>query len=192
MSPPAIRLATPDDAPRLHALLHAAYAEAAAEGAHFTVTRAGVETVRERITRHTTFVAEQTTADGTPELLATVSVRFPWVPGEKHHASYPFIHWFATHPGHKRRGLGAQLLDHAEHHFLRDQIKAPAVYLATATRHPWLVGLYAGRGYQPFGHTVNPLGTALVWMRKILVPALYEALPAPRESVTAAEAPPQP
>ncbi|KAF1023369.1 MAG: putative N-acetyltransferase YtmI [Paracidovorax wautersii] len=83
------------------------------------------------------------------------------------------------HPAHKRQGLGARLLDHAEHHFLRDTVKAPAVYLGTAVRHPWLTHLYATRGYEVFDQSFNRLGTELVWMRKVLNADAYAALDAP-------------
>lgn len=181
MRAPAIRLATPDDAPRLLALLHAAYAGLEAHGVRFTVTQADAATVRERIRLHTSFLLEAPGPGGEPELRATVSVRFPWATGEGHRTAYPFIHWFAVHPGHKRQGLGRRLLDHAEHHFLRDTVKAPAVYLGTAVRHPWLTQLYAARGYEVFDRGVNRLGTELVWMRKVLLAGAYAALQAPEQ-----------
>jgi FMN-dependent oxidoreductase (nitrilotriacetate monooxygenase family) len=141
----AIRIAGPEDAPALLDLLNAAYQPLREMGIRFTAVTADLDLVRRIIRRHTTFLLER---DGA--LIGTVSVRFPWPMGEGHLATYPFIHWFAVAPQLKRQGIGAALLDHVESDFLRDRIKAPAVYLATATRHPWLAGIYERRGYEAF------------------------------------------
>lgn len=166
----SIRIATADDAPALHRLLHAAYQPLKEMNIRFTATTADVVLVRETIRRHTSFVLER---DGA--IIATVSVRFPWPTGENHLASYPFIHWFAVSPDFKRQSIGSALLDHVELTFLRDQIKAPAVYLATATRHPWLVGIYERRGYEGFYKHIRHDDEILL-LRKILIPEIYEKL----------------
>lgn len=197
MTQTALRIATEADAPRLLKLLHAAYSELPS-GVLFTVTRAGVDLVRQRIRQHTTFVIEQAGGNGPDrqaDLLGTVSIRFPWVPDEAPRAPYPFIHWFAVSPAHKQQGLGRRLLDHAELNFLRDTVKAPAVHLATAIKHPWLTQLYLSRGYEPFGNSTNALGTELVWLRKALLPDLYPTLlphrpPAPASASSSISADP--
>lgn len=166
----SIRIATVDDALVLHRLLQAAYQPLREMNIQFTATTADVDLVREKVRRHTTFVVERDAV-----IIATVSVRFPWPMGETHLTSYPFIHWFAVSPDFKRQSIGSALLDHVELTFLRDQIKAPAVYLATATRHPWLAGIYERRGYEGFyKHTRND--DEIVLLRKILNPDIYETL----------------
>ncbi|ATU95196.1 GNAT family N-acetyltransferase [Phyllobacterium zundukense] len=166
----SIRIATAVDAPDLHRLLQAAYQPLREMNIRFTAATADVDLVREKIDRHTTFVVER---DAT--IIATVSVRFPWPMGENHLTSYPFLHWFAVAPELKRQSIGSALLDHVELDFLRDQIKAPAVYLATATRHPWLMGIYERRGYEGF-YKRNKDGDEMVLLRKILNPRIYETL----------------
>lgn len=165
-----IRLVREDEAAELHALLQRAYAPLLQLNIHFTITRASVEDVRQVIRKETTYVLE--TEQG---LTATLTTRFPWTPTNKDYAPWPFVHWFAVDERAKGQGFGAQIMDHVEHTFLRDSLKVPAVYLATAIRHPWLTALYQRRGYEPFHTAVNPLGVELVYLRKILNPSLYEA-----------------
>ncbi len=158
-----IRLAREDEAPEIHALLQRAYASLQQHNIHFTITRASVEDVRAVIRRESTFVLE--TDRG---LTATVTVRMPWLAAETDPARWPFIHWFAVDERAKGQGCGSQIIRYAEEDFLRDTLKSPAVYLATAIRHPWLTSLYEKRGYQPFHHRINPLGVELVYMKKNL------------------------
>jgi GNAT superfamily N-acetyltransferase len=167
----SIRIAGADDAPAVLDLLRAAYQPLREMGIRFTAVTADLDLVRRTVERHTTFLLEH---DGEP--VATVSVRFPWPVGEGHLASYPFIHWFAVAPNLKRQGVGSALLQHVEADFLRDRIKAPAVYLATATRHPWLQGIYERRGYEPFHGHLGSGGEAIVFLRKILLPEIYRDL----------------
>ncbi|CAB3767429.1 GCN5 family acetyltransferase [Burkholderia sp. MSh2] len=174
----AIRVAGADDVPALYALLQDAYAPLEQQGVLFTITRSPIERVAQTVARETTFVLERTDADGRAALAATLTVRFPWVSGERHRTPYPFLHWFAVAPAFKRLGLGQALIDHVESRFLTEQVKAPATYLATATRHPWLQPYYEKRGYVAFDRSTNALGTPLVWLRKILIPALYPDPPA--------------
>jgi GNAT superfamily N-acetyltransferase len=165
-----IRIATAEDGVELHRLIQAAYQPLRALRIPFTAITADVDLVRQKVRRHTTFVVERNAA-----IIATVSVRFPWPIGENHLTSYPFIHWFAVSPHFKRQSIGTALLDHVELNFLRDQIKAPAVYLATATRHPWLAGIYERRGYEAFYKHIKD-DDEMVFLRKILNPELYDSL----------------
>ncbi|MBR8167982.1 GNAT family N-acetyltransferase [Burkholderia cenocepacia] len=169
-----IRIAGADDVPALYALLQDAYAPLVPQGVHFTITRSPIERVAQTVARETTFVLEQTAPDGRKALAATLTVRFPWLSGERHRTPHPFLHWFAVAPAFKRQGLGHALLEHVETQFLAAQVKAPATYLATATNHPWLQSYYERGGYVPFDRSTNALGTPLVWLRKILIPDLYE------------------
>lgn len=167
----SIRIAGAADAPAVLDLLRAAYQPLREMGIRFTAVTADLDLTRRTVERHTTFLLER---DG--EAIATVSVRFPWPIGEGHLASYPFIHWFAVAPRLKRQGVGSALLRHVEDDFLRDRIKAPAVYLATATRHPWLQGIYERRGYETFHSHLGNGGEAIVFLRKILLPEIYRDL----------------
>ncbi|QVN23218.1 GNAT family N-acetyltransferase [Burkholderia pyrrocinia] len=169
-----IRIAGADDVPALYALLQDAYAPLVPQGVHFTITRSPIERVVQTVARETTFVLERAAADGRTALAATLTVRFPWVPGERHRTPHPFLHWFAVAPAFKRQGLGHALLDYVETQFLTQQVKAPATYLATAANHPWLQSYYERGGYVPFDRSTNALGTPLVWLRKILIPDLYQ------------------
>lgn len=166
----SIRIAIAQDATALHRLIKASYEPLREMNIKFTATTANVDLVREKIERHTTFVVERDT-----EIIATISVRFPWPMGENHLTSYPFLHWFAVAPELKRQSIGSSLLNYVELNFLRDQIKAPAVYLATATRHPWLVGIYQRRGYEGF-YKRDKDGDEMVLLRKILNQHIYETL----------------
>ncbi|PLR30818.1 GNAT family N-acetyltransferase [Chimaeribacter californicus] len=165
-----IRLAREEEAAELHALLQRAYAPLLAHNIHFTITRASVNDVQEVIRQESTFVLE---SEG--QITATLTTRFPWTPATTHYAPWPFVHWFAVAEHAKGQGLGAQILTYVEETFLRDTLKVPAVYLATAISHPWLTGLYQRRGYAPFHTVTNPLGVELVYLRKILNRPLFEA-----------------
>ncbi|RQR51289.1 GNAT family N-acetyltransferase [Burkholderia sp. Bp9140] len=168
-----IRVAGADDVPTLYALLQDAYAPLVPQGVHFTITRSPIERVAQTVARETTFVLEHPDDDGRLALAATLTVRFPWVSGERHRTPYPFLHWFAVAPAFKRQGLGRTLIAHVESQFLTAQVKAPMTYLATAANHPWLRPYYERDGYVAFDHSTNALGTPLVWLRKILIPDLY-------------------
>ncbi|MCA7898900.1 GNAT family N-acetyltransferase [Burkholderia cepacia] len=169
----SIRIAGADDVPALYALLQDAYAPLVPQGVLFTITRSPIERVAQTVARETTFVLEHTTPEGRLALAATLTVRFPWVSGERHRMPYPFLHWFAVAPAFKRQRFGHALIEHVESRFLAEQVKAPATYLATATNHPWLQPYYERNGYLPFDRSTNALGTPLVWLRKILLPELY-------------------
>ena len=158
-----IRLANESDAAALHSLLQQAYAPLVAQDIHFTITRASVAEVREVIRSESTYVLENESG-----LTATLTTRFPWTVAKNHLAPWPFVHWFAVAEQAKGQGLGREIIHYVEETFLRDTLKAPAVYLATAIRHPWLTDLYLRRGYQPFHTAINPLGVELVYLRKIL------------------------
>jgi len=168
-----IRIAGQDDVPALYDLLQQSYAPLAREGVNFTITRSPIERVAQAVASQTTFVLEREVAGGGTALAATLTARFPWSPEGNRLAPWPFLHWFAVAPAFKRQGLGNVLLDHVETQFLREQVKAPATWLATAVNHPWLAPFYERHGYEPFHRSTNALGTPLVWLRKVLIPELY-------------------
>lgn len=164
-----IRIAKPEEAELLHGLLQRAYAPLIPQGIHFTITRASVADVRATIVNESTFVLE---SDG--QLVATLTVRFPWTESSRQLAPWPFLHWFAVDPAFKGQGYGSRIIRYVEESFLRDTLKSPAVYLATAIKHPWLASLYLRRGYQPFHRAVNPLGVELVYLTRVLDQQRYQ------------------
>ena len=165
-----IRLAQESESAALHSLLQKAYAPLLEHGIHFTITRASVEDVRDVIRNETTYVLEK---DGV--LTATLTTRFLWTPAKNHLAPWPFVHWFAVAEHAKGQGFGNEIIRYVEETFLRDTLKSPAVYLATAVNHPWLTALYQRRGYEPFHRATNPLGVELVYLRKILNQQAFDA-----------------
>lgn len=178
-----LRQANEQDAPALHGLLQRAYAPLKKQNIHFTITRASIADVKRVIRQETTFILEQSR-----QPIATLTLRFPWTSSPAATEPWPFLHWFAVDPQAGQQGIGSRLLNQVEEQFLRDQLKVPAVYLATAVDHPWLSGLYQRRGYQPFRHGINPLGVQLVYLRKVLDPEAYRAWQPPGQPATVAAA----
>jgi GNAT superfamily N-acetyltransferase len=156
-----IQVAKPDDAEEIFALLQRAYASLVALDVHFTISQGNVEQVRRVIEQETVLVLRKW-----KRAVATVTVRFPWQQDEHAPSSLPFIHWFAVDPDYKGQGFGRDIITYAEEILLKETLKAPGVYLATAIKHPWLSELYLRRGYHPFHHRTNPLGEALVFLKK--------------------------
>jgi len=156
-----IRIANDQDTDALYALLQEAYAPLLELGIYFSISQTDVEGVRAVIRQETTYVLE-----GEQGLLATISVRFPWINPARNITDLPFLHWFAVRPSAKQQGVGSQLLTQVENILQASPFKSPAVYLATASQHPWLVALYQRRGYQAFETGTSALGTELVYLRK--------------------------
>ncbi|MDU1574731.1 MAG: GNAT family N-acetyltransferase [Pantoea sp.] len=161
----SVQVAKPDDAEEIFALLQRAYASLLEQDIHFTITQGNVSQVRQTIERETVLVLRKW-----QRAVATVTVRFPWTQPANAPSQLPFIHWFAVDPDFKGQGYGREIISWAEDHLLKETLKAPGVYLATAVKHPWLSELYQRRGYQPFYHRTNPLGEALVFLKKEFQP----------------------
>ncbi|RPE02827.1 GNAT family N-acetyltransferase [Candidatus Pantoea deserta] len=157
----SVQVAKPEDAEEIFALLQRAYATLLAQDIHFTITQGNVSQVRQTIERETVLVLRKW-----QRAVATVTVRFPWTQEANAPSQLPFIHWFAVDPDFKGQGYGREIISWAEDRLLKETLKAPGVYLATAVKHPWLSELYQRRGYQPFYHRTNPLGEALVFLKK--------------------------
>lgn len=162
-----IRLALPVDAPAVLDVSLRAYEPIRQLNIHFSAATADLQLVLNNITRNATYVLEEN-----GRIIATVTIRYPWSDPDQSNP-YPFIWWFAVDPEHKRKGIGSKLLKYVEEHVLRDQVKAPAVYLATAERHPWLVSIYERRGYRVFDEKIHE-GDKIVFLRKILNERLYQ------------------
>jgi GNAT superfamily N-acetyltransferase len=164
-----IRLALVEDAPTVLALTLRAYEPIRELNIKFTAATADLGLVINNIQRNATYVLEQDRS-----IIATVTVRYPWA-DPNHFSPYPFIWWFAVDPAYKQKGIGSTLLTWVEEKVLRDQVKAPAVYLATAERHPWLVSIYERRGYKIFDEKENN-GDKIVYLRKILNESLFHII----------------
>lgn len=172
-----IRLASVEDAPAVLDLTLRAYEPIRKLNIKFTAATADLQLVINNIERNATYVQEQ---DGC--IIATVTVRFPWADSQ-HSSPYPFIWWFAVDPAYKQQGIGSKLLTWVEEKVLRDQVKAPAVDLATAERHPWLVSIYERRGYKVF-YKKEKDGDKMVYLRKILDETLYHVIDNPVANVS--------
>ncbi|MFJ7754400.1 GNAT family N-acetyltransferase [Peribacillus muralis] len=164
-----IRLDTVTDASAVLGVTLRAYEPIRDLNIKFLAATADLQLVTNNIRRNLTYVLER---DG--QIVSTVTVRLPWNDPE-HFSPYPFIWWFAVDSLYKQKGIGAALLTWVEENVLRDQVKAPAVYLATADRHPWLVSIYERRGYEIFADRVHD-GEKIVYLRKILDEKLYRII----------------
>lgn len=100
-------------------------------------------------------------------LAASVTLRYPWgpLPGP---FGLPHIGWFAADPAFRGQHRGRQLLDWLETHILRGVLKAFAVSLGTATRHPWLKEMYLSYGFVPQHETDLGKGHITLFMKKTL------------------------
>lgn len=164
-----IRLATAEDASEILDVTLRAYEPIRELNIDFLAATADLQLVTNNISRNATYVLEQ---DG--HIIATVTVRYPWADPD-HFNPYPFIWWFAVDPIYKRKGIGSTLLSWVENNVLRDQVKAPAVYLATAVRHPWLVSIYERRGYKIFDEKLKK-EDKIVFLLKVLDETLYRVI----------------
>ncbi len=164
-----IRLASAEDTEAILALTLKAYQPIRELNIKFLAATADRQLVLNNITRNATYLLERN-----GQIAATVTIRYPWA-NPDHDDPYPFIWWFAVHPDFKQKGVGSTLLSYVEEKVLRDQVKAPAVYLATAKRHPWLVGIYERRGYEAFKEKIYE-GDDIVFLRKVLDEPLYQIL----------------
>ena len=164
-----IRLASLEDASSVLDVTLRAYEPIRNLNIKFTAATADLQLVINNIRRNATYVLEH---DGS--IIATVTVRYPWADPDRF-SPYPFIWWFAVDPAFKQKGIGSTLLAWVEENVLRDQVKATAVYLATAARHPWLVSIYEKRGYTIFAEK-DFEGEKIVYLRKILDEVLYQII----------------
>ncbi|MBO1199653.1 GNAT family N-acetyltransferase [Staphylococcus simiae] len=165
-----IRIATVEDAPVLHQLMHDAFTPLRELGIDWPSVNADIQAVEDNIINNTTFVLE---VDN--DIVSTITVRYPWG-SVRTISGYPFVWWFATNPQYDGQGYGSQLLKYVEEAFLRDTLKAAAVTLGTSARlHPWLLSIYEKRGYEIYAEHENDDGDLGVIMRKILIPERFEA-----------------
>ncbi|MBO7745849.1 GNAT family N-acetyltransferase [Paenibacillus sp. MWE-103] len=142
-----IRLATEADAERLQAIIYGAYATIRELELHWPAAHADVALIRANVRASDCYVLEE---DG--DIVATVTHSKA---GElKGLSELPFLKWFAVDPARQGQGYGGRLLDWTERKAAESE-NAPAVLLATAEKHPWLLPMYERRGYERF-HAFDP------------------------------------
>jgi GNAT superfamily N-acetyltransferase len=160
------RLATLKDAPELLDLTLRAYKPIRELGINFAAATADLALMEKNIRNHMCLVMEE---DG--RIVSTISIRMPWGP-QPGPFGLPHFWWFASDPDAKRKGIGRDMITWAEETMVRDTLKAPAVSLGTADRHPWLIDMYKRRGYTVEGSKDLGRGHITIFMKKILNPDL--------------------
>ncbi|CAI6062477.1 GNAT family N-acetyltransferase [Cohnella sp. JJ-181] len=137
------RLATQADAERIRDVIYEAYVTIRELELHWPAAHADLAMIQTNIAEHECYVLE---VDG--EVKATVTLS----KGNelKGITDLPFLRWFAVDPDSQGKGFGNKLLNWVEQHIIRDKLGAPAVTLATAEKHPWLLPMYERRGYERF------------------------------------------
>ena len=158
------RLATLADGPELVDLSLRAYEPIRELGIHFAAATADLALVEKNLTNNMCFVMEE---EG--RIVSTISVRMPWGPQAGPYG-LPHLWWFASDPNAGRKGIGREMITWCEETMLRDTLKAPAVSLGTADKHPWLIEMYERRGYEVQGSKDLGRGHLTIFMKKILIP----------------------
>lgn len=108
------------------------------------------------------------------QILATVSIRFPWGPNPGP-LDLPHLGWLAADPGRPEQGLGGEVLARVEREVLAEELHAPAVTLGTAQEHPWLGAYYQRRGYRFIGTRDLGLGHLTDYYLRPLDPSGHDA-----------------
>ena len=151
------------------ALMHAAYAPVKALGIKFDAATADRAMALRHLQSHGVYALY---AD--EKMVSSVTVRYPWgpLPGP---FGLPHIGWFGAHPDYPGQQFGRQVLERVERAILIGQLRAPAVSLGTATRHPWLQAMYLKRGFQPMHTHDLGKGHLTLYMKKVLDPVAHDA-----------------
>ncbi|AJY77004.1 GNAT family N-acetyltransferase [Paenibacillus beijingensis] len=162
------RLATVNDAERLLHITYDAYVTIRELNLHWPAANATLALIQENITTNECYLLE---VDG--EIKATITLSksddIKWV------TDLPFVKWFAVDPAFQGKGVGGKLLNWIEETIIRDKLGAPAVTLATAEKHPWLLPMYERRGYERIRAFDKGNGDGTMHLlRKIVNPALFE------------------
>ncbi|AYD40934.1 GNAT family N-acetyltransferase [Clostridium fermenticellae] len=165
-----IRMAELEDAEKLLDMVLRAYLPIRKLGINFAAATADINLARDHIKNNMVYIMED---EG--NFKATIALRMPWGknPGP---AGFPHIGWFAVNPDIVRKNVGSTLLDFVEQKIIVGKLKSPAVTLGTAENHPWLVDMYEKKGYQKIGRADLGKGHITVYLRKILMPDLFEKL----------------
>lgn len=162
------RLATIEDAERLLYITYEAYVTIRELGLQWPAANANLALIQENVTSNECYVLE---IDG--EIKATVTL------SKKNNIKFitdlPFIMWFAVDPLCQGTGIGMKLLTWVEEAIIRDKLGAPALTLATAEKHPWLLSMYERRGYERLKAFDSGKGDGTMHLlKKVVNPELYE------------------
>lgn len=162
------RLATLEDVEEILALTLRAYAPSRELGINFAAATADIDLVVRNLEDNVCYVRE---VDG--HIQATLSLRMPWgnQPGP---FEIPHIWWFAVDPLINEKGVGSALMKWIEDEVLGKQLRAPAVSLGTADRHPWLANMYERKGYVRVGEANLGKGHITVYFAKPITPHLLK------------------
>ncbi|MEK8127227.1 GNAT family N-acetyltransferase [Paenibacillus filicis] len=163
------RLATADDAERLLYVIYEAYVTIRDLELHWPAANADLALIQDNIENHECYVLE---VDGQIAATLTLSkgLHPRWV------SEWPFVKWFAVDPAYQGQGIGSKLLTWMEEAIIRDKLGAPAVTLATAEKHPWLLPMYERRGYERIQSADPGNGDGTMHLlRKVVNAALFEA-----------------
>ncbi len=138
------RLAVSEDAPVVQRIIHAAYVTIRELELQWPAAHADVEQIRDNIIANKCYVLERDS-----EIVATVTLANP----ERlkllaEQMDLPFVMWFAVDPEVQGSGWGRKLLNWVEQEVIDKELGAPAVTLATAEKHPWLLPMYERWGYE--------------------------------------------
>lgn len=163
------RLAAVEDAERLLHVIYEAYETIRELELHWPAANADLALIQDNITKNECYVLE---LNG--EIAATLTLS-----KEKLHSwetDLPFIKWFAVDPEYQGIGIGTRLLTWVEKTIIRDKLGAPALTLATAEKHPWLLAMYEKKGYERIESIDRGNGDGTMHLlRKVVNPALYDA-----------------
>jgi GNAT superfamily N-acetyltransferase len=163
------RLATPEDAERLLHVIYEAYETIRELELHWPAANADLALIQDNIAMNECYVLE---LDG--EIVATLTLSKEKL--NRWNTDLPFLKWFAVDPKYQGIGIGTKLLTWVEEAVIRDKLGAPAVTLATAEKHPWLLPMYERKGYVRIESVDRGNGDGTMHLlRKIVNPALYEA-----------------
>ncbi|WP_322906120.1 GNAT family N-acetyltransferase [Paenibacillus campi] len=170
------RLAVPDDAPDVQRITHAAYVTIRELQLQWPAAHADVEQIRANIIANKCYVLEHN-----GQIVATVTLADPQrLKLLAEQMDLPFVMWFAVDPERQGSGWGRKLLHWVEQEIINKELGAPAVTLATAEKHPWLLPMYERWGYERLLAFDAGKGDGVMHLlRKIVNPerfALYEEL----------------
>lgn len=162
-----IRLAVPEDAGRLQYIIYEAYVTIRELELQWPAAHADLALVQDNIVKNECYVLE---LNG--EIAATLTLLkekfYLWDTG------LPFLKWFAVDPKYQGLGIGTKLLAWVEKSIIRDNLGAPAVTLATAEKHPWLLAMYERKGYERIESVDRNNGDGTMHLlRKVVNPELF-------------------
>lgn len=161
------RLALQEDAERLQYVTYEAYETIRQLELRWPAAQADVALIQENIKNNDCYVLEvDSVIQATVSHLKNRALNFI--------TDLPFVMWFAVDPAAQGKGYGKKLLNWVEQTIIRDKVGAPAVTLATAEKHPYLLSMYERWGYErihAFDHGTGD-GTMHL-LRKVVNPELF-------------------